>query len=138
MVKGAEEIRERVEEMLRDEYFGEGDRDHATALLTAAEYGADVGRIVEETGLDGELVAGVVSNLLTSEFWAMDAALGAVRPHTERWDEGIPHGPLSFGIWLLVAQGSAVCTGVDDEGMPTVLMPDVFFNKQDVIHDGDD
>ncbi len=137
MVRSADEIRELVERMMLDEYFGEGDRAHATALLAAAEYGADVGRIVGETGLDEGLVSDVVRNLETSEFWYMDAALGAVRPHTERWEDGIPHGPLSFSVWLLVAQGSAICTGVDSEGMPTVLMPDVFFDKQDVVVDGE-
>lgn len=137
MVRSADEIRERVEQMMLDEYFGEGDRAHATALLAATEYGADVGRIVAETRLDEGLVYDVVRNLETSEFWYMDAALGAVRPHTERWEDGIPHGPLSFGVWLLVAQGSAICTGVDSDGMPTVLMPDVFFDKQDVVNDGE-
>lgn len=68
MVRSADEIRERVEQMMRDEYFDEGDHAHATALLAAAEYGAEVGRIVVETGLDDGLVSDVVRNLKTSEF----------------------------------------------------------------------
>lgn len=133
--KGPEEIRRRVEQMLRLEYFAESDRDHAAVLLAAAECGRDAERVAKATGLDRKFVAPALDRLAASDFWKFDPAAGAVRPQADGWDELEPAAAVSFNIWLLVAQGTFFAEGGGDDSGPTFVAPNVFFDSNDTIKD---